>query len=277
MGCTNTIDLPAGPVPCGNCFDCRLTRQRMLTVRLVCESQMHENNYFVTMTYDNEHYPANVGRAKKDIKSFIQKLERHVGHKVRIYSIIEAGEKNGRLHHHLMMFGVSINDVHELMAGGDFDSLPVTGERERPRTWFSQEMSDFWGRGRVEVGRCEVGSCAYVAAYCQKKIGDKGGAVCRPRFPRMPPLGGEWVIQYFMDIINHGKIVLPGGIIMPIPRQFLTDKFLYPEELEQVRAMKAEYSKSNYSNLSHEDLLNRSIARQEHQEARAALYRGPSI
>lgn len=276
MGCCNTIHLEAGPVPCGKCFECRLTRQRMLTVRIVCEAQCHKDSYFLTATYDEQHLPESVEQAKLDLQAFLKKIHRHTGVKPRVFSIIERGERTERLHHHIMLFGVEIQDEMTLDSRRSFDDL-LNNIKSPPRSWYSPMLSKFWGRGGVQVGRCEVGSAEYMANYCQKPVGAAGGAVCRAYFPRNPPLGGSWMIKYYDDIVNSGRVVLPGGIIMPVPKQFLTDKFLYPEELDIVRKKKAEYSKKKYEGVSREELLRNSIAKQALHESRREAHKKRSI
>ena len=44
-------------IPCGRCIGCRLERSRQWAMRCVHEAEMHDENVFVTLTYDDDHLP----------------------------------------------------------------------------------------------------------------------------------------------------------------------------------------------------------------------------
>ena len=44
-------------VPCGQCIGCRLERSKMWAVRCMHESQLHDKNCFLTLTYNDENLP----------------------------------------------------------------------------------------------------------------------------------------------------------------------------------------------------------------------------
>ena len=43
------------PLPCGSCLACRINHAKEWAVRCVLESVYHSDNYFITLTYDDEH------------------------------------------------------------------------------------------------------------------------------------------------------------------------------------------------------------------------------
>ena len=43
-------------IPCGQCIGCRLDYSRRWATRLMLELQCHESAFFVTLTYDDDHY-----------------------------------------------------------------------------------------------------------------------------------------------------------------------------------------------------------------------------
>ena len=45
------------PIPCGQCIGCRIDYSRMWADRCILEAKEHDNNAFVTLTYDPEHLP----------------------------------------------------------------------------------------------------------------------------------------------------------------------------------------------------------------------------
>jgi len=49
------IDLSVFPMPCGSCMGCRIVYSRDYALRGVCEAELSDFNYFITLTYeDNE-------------------------------------------------------------------------------------------------------------------------------------------------------------------------------------------------------------------------------
>lgn len=45
------------PIPCGNCYGCRLDYSRQWADRCIMELEEHESAYFLTLTYDDDHLP----------------------------------------------------------------------------------------------------------------------------------------------------------------------------------------------------------------------------
>ena len=46
-------------IPCGHCIGCRLEYSRQWANRCLLEMQQHEQNCFITLTYDDEHIKNN--------------------------------------------------------------------------------------------------------------------------------------------------------------------------------------------------------------------------
>ena len=47
-----TLDLP-----CGQCIGCRLERSRQWATRIMHEASLHDDNCWLTLTFDDEHLP----------------------------------------------------------------------------------------------------------------------------------------------------------------------------------------------------------------------------
>ena len=75
-------------LPCGNCLGCRMARSRQWGVRILHEASLHENNMFITLTYDDEHLPidesVNVKHFQKFMKAYRNKISPN---KIRFFQI----------------------------------------------------------------------------------------------------------------------------------------------------------------------------------------------
>lgn len=163
MKCLNPLVLPkVGPVPCGQCVACRLNYARQWSIRIMDEAKMSKKSCFLTLTYDEEHLPANRSIAKREVQLFLKRLRKAVApDKIRFFASGEYGEHYQRPHYHLALFGI------------DVDS-PVFVDRHysAKRKVFYARMP-VWSNGFVAVGHLTVDSANYIAGYMVKKIKGK--------------------------------------------------------------------------------------------------------
>lgn len=78
-------------------------------VRLV-NKNFTGSGYYVTLTYDNEHLPQSYTAALKCLDNYIRRL-RYSNQNARIIAVTGYGSRSGRLHHHLIIEGVSEGDI----------------------------------------------------------------------------------------------------------------------------------------------------------------------
>ena len=69
------VDRPL-TIPCGQCVGCRLERSRQWAVRCVHEASLHEDNCFITLTYNNESLPEDGSLNKKHFQDFMKRLRK---------------------------------------------------------------------------------------------------------------------------------------------------------------------------------------------------------
>ena len=62
-------------VPCGICQDCLKSHARDWAVRIMAETKAHEKNWFITLTYDDDHLPFDGMLVKDEISKFNKKLK----------------------------------------------------------------------------------------------------------------------------------------------------------------------------------------------------------
>lgn len=165
-------------IPCGQCIGCRLEYSRQWADRCYLESKMHEHNYWLTLTYDEDHIKdllkASIKRdtgeiinapmlRKKDLTGFIKRLREHWQRKYNItglkfYGCGEYGTQNHRPHYHISIFGLDIPDIQLWFTK---DGFP---------TFRSAEIENIWGKGRLTINRNTWQTSAYTARYMLKKL-----------------------------------------------------------------------------------------------------------
>jgi len=193
-------------IACGQCVGCRLERSRRWAVRCMHESQMHDLNSFLTLTYSDEFLPAEGTVVLKHFQDFMKRLRKKVG-KVRFFHCGEYGEKLSRPHYHCILFGY------------DFpDKIKVDETHDGFDLWKSEMLEKLWGKGICRVGDVTFESAAYVARYITKKItGPEAhwfyneidfstGEILRELKPeyvtmsRRPGIGKTWFEKYKGDL-----------------------------------------------------------------------------
>lgn len=206
-------------LPCGQCIGCRTKRAQAWAVRITHESQMHEWNCFVTLTYDEANLP---GPSLKysDFQEFMRRLRRWSPSRVRFFVAGEYGPLNLRPHFHACLFGV------------DFRDRVPAGRSESGEKWFSSEkLTELWGKGRASVQDLTFQSAAYCARYVVDKVtGDAAedhyrsvdaDGVLTSRVPEFcrcslkPGIGLEWLRRFRSDVFPGDFAVLDGTKVAP--------------------------------------------------------------
>lgn len=162
----------AGNVPfgCGQCLPCRINRRRQWMWRQFLESLCHEENAFVTLTYDDKHLPADGGLEPKVVSDWLKRVRFAITpRRIRYFLVGEYGEETRRPHYHVSLFGLS----------GRTDQI---GSRT-VHYGCSQLLWDTWGKGYVKTAEFNEVTAQYVAGYVVKKLTD----VSDPRLRGLPP------------------------------------------------------------------------------------------
>lgn len=219
-------------LPCGQCIGCRLERSRQWAVRCVHESQCHDFNSFVTLTYRDEHY-LSLSLVYRDFQLFMKRLRKALSFfdvtlwqwVPRFYMCGEYGGETRRPHFHVCLFGVHFHDRQLLKV------LPSGS-----RLYTSALLERLWPFGFSSIGDVTFESAAYVARYCMKKVtgnaakahysvvdGSTGECVeLVPEFNRMslkPGIGALWYRRYHAEVYPRDEVVL-GGVRMRPPRYY---------------------------------------------------------
>ena len=150
-------------VPCGYCSECLNDRARQWAYRILVEAGQYKYNWFLTLTYDDDHIPKDMNLVKDEISKFNKKLKTYMNRKgldseFRFYGVGEYGSKTARPHYHEILFNCEIPDLeyYKTSASGDI-------------YYNSNFLNEVWGKGYVVIAKVDVGSACYVARYCDKK------------------------------------------------------------------------------------------------------------
>lgn len=216
MRCLNPVHFKSLSFPCGRCIACRLNKQREWAFRISHEAKLSPDNVFVTLTYDDKKDGPHITLKKRDCQLFLKRLRKNLGRQIRFFLSGEYGEKGGRPHYHLIIFGL----------------------RKEEENIIRQS----WKHGFVSVGDVSLSSINYVAKYTLKKVSGvlkeeyaKQGKI--PEFSlmsRKPGIGWNFA-KKSKSLFNNGFGVFKSSKI-PLPR-FYVDK-LFSEEDKEKRRLK---------------------------------------
>lgn len=260
MACYNPVKVYDDFFRCGRCIGCRADQAREWAIRIQHESRMHLFNYFVTLTYDEEHLPKSGHLQPKDLQEFFKAVRRLYPVKtVSYFGCGEYGEETGRPHYHAVLFGPDFLDRRYLR---DCDYGDV---------WWSPSLETCWPNGLSELTAVTERSAAYVAGYVRKKLIPQAEVAdgkylqiqegrlryVSPPFSRMslrPAIGRRWIEKYWRSVYSRDSVVL-GGKEWPVPRYY--DKW-----------MEQDHPKEAHECQEHQDLL------EEVKEERRERYEG---
>lgn len=219
-------------ISCGQCIGCRIRKREEWAIRCYCESKMHRDNQFLTLTYDDEHLPDDGSLNYRHFQLFMKRARKHYG-SFRFFMCGEYGETYWRPHYHALLFGLDIPDKRK--------SNSVLSKHD---IYQSETINKLWGQGFVSIGEVTYESARYCAVYATKRVtGDRAdfhyervspvtGEFVRvtPEFARMS-LGGRtgkgigmpWLEKYWKDVyVSGANGVVVKGRVKPIPRYFDT-------------------------------------------------------
>ena len=244
-------------LPCGDCLGCRKQHAQTWAVRCVHESQMHERNSFVTLTFDRDHAPEDMSLDKRHWQLFAKRLRKRFGDRsFRYFQCGEYGDTNLRPHYHALIFGLDFSDDRVLLS-----------ERKGKRLYTSPTLEEVWDQGMVSLGDISIESACYVASYALKKrrkprsdnaqvaeleaseYVERYGRwdsetgefwTVEPEFVTMsrnPGIGASWFERYVDDVFPSDEVRLRGRRYK-VPRYY--DSKLPTEELEKYKDKRRE-------------------------------------
>lgn len=244
------------PLPCGQCIGCRIDYSRQWANRCMLELGYHDESWFCTFTYDDDHVPRSyypdpeTGEAipsltlrKRDFQLLMKRIRKKFSDDhIRFFMAGEYGSQTFRPHYHAIIFGLHLKDL-----------VPYKTVREADQyyTYYnSEELQECWPFGFVVVGEVTWESCAYTARYVMKKLKGKESVFyekhnIQPEFTlmsRRPGIARQYYDDhpdlYSFDFINLSTPT--GGKRFRPPRYY--DKLFevdFPEKAAELKAVRA--------------------------------------
>lgn len=196
-------------------------------------AQMHEQNAFITLTLDDEHYKPSLDH--RDFQLFMKRLRKSLSpvsnklqstgdlvqksqpmKKISYYMAGEYGSTTRRPHYHACIFGWEPEDKL-------YWRKTPTGSR----LYTSLQLDKLWGKGFTSLGDVNFESAAYIARYIMDKktgqlartyyehIDETTGEITdlKPEYNKMSlgknnAIGKTWLQKYESDVYPDGKMVI---------------------------------------------------------------------
>lgn len=240
-------------IPCGQCIGCRLEKSRQWAVRCVHEADLHDQNCFITLTYNAENLPEDYSLKPEHFTKFMKRFRKaYAGKKIRYFMCGEYGDQKLRPHYHACIFG------------HDFSDKVLYKENDGNRLYISEQLNKLWPFGFSTIGELTFESAAYTARYVMKKVNgknaEKPGKVTglKPyervdpdtgevhevhceycRMSRRPGIAHGWFERYGSDAYPSDFLVVRGQKMKP-PRYY---DYLYGEDIEGIKERRVERAK----------------------------------
>lgn len=214
-------------LPCGHCIGCRLKYSRVWADRCIAEASYHDSNIFLTLTYNDDHlpdpFPLESGLpspihplVKRDVQLFVKRLRKHFSdQRIRFFLCGEYGEKSMRPHYHLILFGLSLDDLELLYTSQD--SFTYYTSKTIDKLWY-RESDPGVSAGFHIITTVNWNTCAYVARYIMKKQYGYNSSVYEDyNYPkeftlmsRKPGIGRQFFDDHKLDIYGESD-----GVYIP--------------------------------------------------------------
>lgn len=201
-------------------------------MRCLHESQLHQDNAFLTLTYDDKNLPSTGSLFYEDYQLFMKRYRKYAKVPLRFYMCGEYGEETHRPHFHACIFGHNFSD-----------RVLLKTTKAGSKIYTSETLQRLWPQGLSSIGDVNFDSAAYVARYCMSKItgpdakyhyrrhstdvedihldletGEIYTHELVPEFNHMslkPGIGAKWYEKYKHDVHPHDYVVINGKEVSP--------------------------------------------------------------
>lgn len=284
-------------IPCRQCIGCKLKYSATWGARVFHESQMFEDNIFITLTYSDEKLPLDASLNYSDFQKFMKRFRERVSsrahkkrfgfnpEKIRFFMCGEYGDRYGRPHFHACIFNYDFQDKYYWTTSNGF------------KLYRSDFLEELWTDpdDGIKYGYCSIGnvtyeSAAYVARYCTKKrsgklapeyykrfhVDEETGEVLQcvdvePEFSHQstnPGIGYEWYKKFGLTDVYVNDYVRVNGSNLVVPRYYDNKfKIEHGDRFDEIKARRLANALKHAEN----NTIFRLDVREEVQLARAKL------
>ncbi|AXH77424.1 MAG: replication initiator protein [Microviridae sp.] len=181
------------------------------------EAKLHEDNCFITLTYDDDHLALLPGADDnqpslypRHFVLFMKRLRKEYGEGLRFFQCGEYGDNTFRPHHHALLFNLRFPDQR------------LWNSQSSSRTYTSESLNKLWGHGFCTIGEVNFASASYVARYSMKKVfGPEAESWYQGRVPeyltmsRRPGIGAGFFDKYQSEIYARDSCLINGREVKP--------------------------------------------------------------
>ncbi len=176
---------------------------------------MHEDNCFITLTYNDANLPWCRSICKDSVQKFWKRLRKRIDVPIRYFMCGEYGASLSRPHYHACVFGY------------DFPDKDLWNIRDGVKLFRSPLLESLWPKGFSTIGEVTFESAAYVARYIMKKVNGKpADAHYAGKLPettwmsRRPGIGKAWFDKFSSDVYPSDEVVLRGNMKCRPPKYY---------------------------------------------------------
>lgn len=260
-------------VPCKWCSGCQEKYSKEWATRCMLEAAQYEHNYFITLTYNENHIPKDdelvnyktgeifqndnweqghlepedLTRFNKSVREYWRTHFNHTG--IKFYASGEYGGLTRRPHYHMIMFNLPIK----------LEDLRIYKIKNGHILWDCDILTKIWGKGFVGLAEVNWDTCAYTARYVMKKLKGKKSDEqyyeqgMRPEFVRMsrrPGIGIDFFKENVQEIYKNDEIILQGHAekIQPVkPPEYFDRMFrdIEPERMDEIKAIRKQIAEES--------------------------------
>lgn len=236
-------------IPCRNCWACQLSYSAEWATRIMYECALHPNtNYFITLTYDDEHLPIaeevkvpekiwnkttktydvkwhygqNLGEKEcnegtvyephmeKFLHDIRQYFERKYKHTgIKYFYCAEYGSGELTGNHRPHYHIILMNCPLDTFENYDYHL-----DENHKQHFKNKLIEKYWDKGIIDIAYVEWSNAAYTARYCTKKLFNRNmesyANECKlPEYLRMSRnIGREWYEEHKDEIYYTDSIVM---------------------------------------------------------------------
>lgn len=181
-------------IKCGKCVECLKARADEWTVRIMDELKQHNEAIMLTLTYRNN--PESL--IKRDLQLFVKRLRKYLEpRKIRYFACGEYGDKGGRPHFHICIFGWRPSDLERFFYNDGW-------------IYKSEICERIWQHGFVTAVEVTPATARYVVNYMQKLDGRPHEVKPFVCMSTRPGIGYNVIEDLMYSIYKTGKVYVSG-------------------------------------------------------------------